>query len=409
VRTDAGGEVADVVPVGAGDEETSEQGGDAEIVRVLAPMPGSEYASWRAVEISRREAARLTEKQARAGARGKSPEKQKLTAKDRESVAAQLPETLFEALQIDTGDLRKDGWSAPPGSRWLDYRRPAGKISARPAPQLARKNAEAKRTVARFALASAVLPRLTEAVPVAEKLRKGLMSRGGAVPVFTGKDDDGRPLRGHCHAFILPEANGRNGRLTHVTVHAERGFGPKALSALHRLSKVWGHGGHDIQTVLIGIGTREAFAGTNLEAGECPLLVESEIWVSRTPFVPTRHPKSTRAGEPKVDDRGLQIGSPEHDLRRLLEELRPDDPLPEPVRVAPTNGAYLGGKAVRWSAFRTQRDQGEGRRASGLAYGFRIEFPRPVAGPIAVGYGAHFGLGMFVPPIDRFRPVEIRE
>lgn len=407
VRADAGGEFADVVPVGAGDEEASEQGGEAEIVRVLAPMPGSDYASWRAAEIGRREAERLAEKRVRAGARGKAPEKQKLTAKDREKVATQLPETLFEALQVDTGDLRKAGWSSPPGSRWLDYRRPVGKISARPAPRHARKDAEAKRTVARFALASAVLPRLTEAVPVAERVREGLMSRGGAVSVFSGKDDDGRPLRGHRHAFILPEANGRHGQLTHVTVFAERGFEPKALSALHRLPKVWGHGGHDIQTVLIGVGTRETFAGEDLDAGECPLLVESKVWVSRTPFVPTRHPKATRAGEPKLD-RGLQIGSPEHDLLRLLRELRPDDPLPEPVRAQRTDGTHLGGKAVRWSAFRTQRKKGEGRRASGLGYGFRIEFPRPVAGPIAVGYGAHFGLGLFVPLIDPMRPVEHR-
>lgn len=26
-----------------------------------------------------------------------------------------------------------------------------------------------------------------------------------------------------------------------------------------------------------------------------------------------------------------------------------------------------------------------------------IEFLEPVSGPIAVGYGAHFGLGLFVP------------
>jgi CRISPR-associated endonuclease/helicase Cas3 len=31
------------------------------------------------------------------------------------------------------------------------------------------------------------------------------------------------------------------------------------------------------------------------------------------------------------------------------------------------------------------------------AKGFRIEFPEIVRGPIAIGYGAHFGLGLFVP------------
>lgn len=44
-------------------------------------------------------------------------------------------------------------------------------------------------------------------------------------------------------------------------------------------------------------------------------------------------------------------------------------------------------------------------RAHGLAngragvhgVGFRVVFPVAVRGPIAVGYGAHFGLGHFVP------------
>lgn len=406
LRTATGGEVGDVVPVATADPPDSAEAEEAEIFRVLAPMTGSEYASWRAAEITRREADRLAAKQARARTRGdEAPEKRVLTAKDREKVSAQLPETLYEALQVDTGDLRKGGWSAPPGSRWLSYRRPAAKVNPRPAPRRAQRATSSERTVARFALASAVLPGLTEAVAVAEKLRHGLMSQGGDVPVFTGRNVHGAPLHGHRHAFILPEANGRDGRLTHFTVYAEMGFEAKALRALHRLVKVWGHGGHDIQTVLIGVGTLESFAGEDLEAGACPLLVESTVWVSRTPFVPTRHPKARRTGEPKLDEYGLQIGSPEHDLRRLLRELIPGSA--EPMRIEHVAGTYLGGKAVRWSAFRTQRNEGEGRRATGSGYGFRIEFPRPVRGPIVVGYGAHFGLGVFVPPIAAFRAVEL--
>jgi CRISPR-associated protein Csb2 len=402
VPAGSGGRVADVLPVVAdtGDRE------ETEIVRVLAPMPAPDYASWRAAEIGRREERTLVDKRTRAAGRGKPPEREKLTPKERQRIAALLPESVFEALQADTGELRKAGWSDPPGSRWLDYRRPRGKISSRPVPRRPSRGSADERTVARFALAGAVLPRLTEAVAVAEKLRQGLLKQGGVVPVFTGRNPDGSILRGHCHAFILPEANGRHGRLTHCTVYAESGFEEDALRALHRLTRVWGHGGHDVQTVLIGVGARASFAGLDLEAGECPLLVESRVWISRTPFVPTRHPKATRGGEPKLDDRRLQIGSPEHDLRRLLRELRRD--LPEPVEVERIAGTHLDGKAVRWSSFRTQRNEGEGRRVAGFACGFRIEFPRPVAGPIAVGYGAHFGLGVFVPPIDRFRPVEVR-
>lgn len=403
------GEIADVVPVAPGDGDPSSE---EETVRVLTPMRPSEYASWRVAELSRREERSLAEKKARARAHGKDPVRERLTAKDRQRISAALPDSLFEALQADTSALRKAGWSDPPGSRWVDYRRPAGKVNPRPAPRKPQRAPETGRTVARFALASAALPRLTEALAVAEKVRLALLKWADGAPVFAGHNADG-PLRGHRHAFFLPEANGRQGRITHITVYAEMGFEESALRALHRLPKVWGHGGHDIQTVLIGVGTPESFAGErgtftedDLEAGRCPLLATSPVWISRTPFVSTRHPKATRRGEPKLDERGLQIGSPEHDLRRLLREL--DRGYPEPLHVQPLAGTHLGGKAVRWSAFRTQRAEGEGRRASGVAYGFRIEFPRPVRGPIAVGYGAHFGLGVFAPPIDPFRPVERR-
>jgi CRISPR-associated protein Csb2 len=407
VRSEPTGDAADVVPVAADEPDPGEA---TEIVRVLAPMPPGEYAAWRTAEIARREARSLTEKQNRARGRGKAPEREKLTAKDRQRIAAALPGSLFEALQADTGELRKAGWNEPPGSRWIAYRRPEGKVQPRPRPQKPRRGTAPGRTVARFALASAVLPRLTEAVAVADRLRKGLLSYAGKVPVFTGRDPEGKPRSGHDHAYFLPEANGRDGRITHVTVFAEMGFEDNALRALHRLPKVWGHGGHDIQTVLIGVGSPDSFAG----------YVESKVWISRTPFVPTRHPKVTRSGVPKVDDQGLQIGSPEHDLRRLLGELlngrtaQGDQGAeagtrgaPEAIRVEPLAGTHLGGKAVRWSAFRTERDGG-GKRASGAGYGFLVELAEPVRGPIVVGFGAHFGLGVFAPLIDSFLPEKFR-
>lgn len=129
------------------------------------------------------------------------------------------------------------------------------------------------------------------------------------------------------------------------------------------------------------------FVGTGADHAFCPLLSLSRVWVSRTPFIPTRHPKVTRAGALKLDaTTGLQIGSPEHEVRRLLGL----ENLPEIASVEPIAGALLGKKQIGWSSFRLSR---EGCRG----YGFRIEFSEPVQGPLAVGYGAHFSMGLFVP------------
>lgn len=116
-------------------------------------------------------------------------------------------------------------------------------------------------------------------------------------------------------------------------------------------------------------------------------------WVSRTPFVPTRHAKRTRAGVPKRDASGLQIGSPEHELRRLLGLAG----FPEPVAVEPAGFTRLSRREVPWQEFQCRRIGGKGRRVAydRGGYGFRIEFAEAVRGPVAVGYASHFGIGMF--------------
>ena len=257
-------------------------------------------------------------------------------------------------------------------------------------------------TVARYVAASQGPPR-TVALPVAEKVSEALQSLSDGAAVFTGKSADGRPLAGHRHASVFCEAGPGDGRIRHVTVHAPMGFDDRALDALSRLVKVWSDRGGELWLVLAGIGRRQDFAGRNAAAGRCPLLDAARAWVSHTPFVPTRHPKARHTGEPKLDERGLQIGSPEHDLRRLLGHR-----FPEPVRLEPLGETVLAGRRTPWSAFRTVRTGGGGRRSTGRGYGFRLEFPRPVRGPIAVGYGAHFGLGTFTPAAEDPAAEEVR-
>lgn len=363
-----------------------------EIIQTLAPMPPAELAAWRARTYERELERLLGDKRERAAKRGKDPAKVKLSASDKKKLDAAVPATLMDALHVDTGELHKQGWSGVPGARWVDYARPRDRLALLPVPR-SRPSATELPTVARFAVASDVPPRLTEAVSVAERVRRALMSRSDGAPVFAGKDASGNPLRGHQHAFVLPEANGEHGYVTHVTLHAPMGFDADARRAMDGLRRVWGPDRYDVQLVLVGVGRPEDFAGTDLRAGQCPLLAESTTWISRTPFVPTRHPKTNRRGEPKLDDAGLQVGSAEHDLRRLLAA----EGLPRPVHVESRRSTLVGGKETRWLAFETRRFKGGGLRGARVGAGFELTFDRPVRGPIAVGFGAHFGLGVFVP------------
>ncbi len=366
-------------------------------IQTLAAMPSQEYLNWRVAKLEERKSRRLAELHA-SKPDGKTSDTAKLKKKDLEKIEQSLPVDIFGALHVDIGDLKKARWSQPPGSMWVSYARPRGSFEVMPHAGKMEHSIN-KQTVARFAVASQVPPRLTDAISFAERIHATLVCRSDGSSMFTGCDESGKPLEGHRHAFIHCESNlglgnGQRGEITHVVVHAPKGFELRDRQALDGLDRVWGHGGHDVQLILLGVGQPEDFAGLDTTRGGSPILAESQIWVSRTPFVSTRHPKATKTGVPKLDDNGLQIGSPEHELRRLL--MLAGFPIPSLVEaVAFTD---LAGHETRWLDFRRQRNNGEGKHAIGsFGYGFRVEFPEIVRGPIAIGYGAHFGLGLFVP------------
>jgi len=297
-----------------------------------------------------------------------------------------VPSNLWSALHAETGDLQKQGWSAAPGSRWVDYVRPNDAF--RVTYQRKLKIEQIRPTVARFALSCAVLPRLTDAVFIGERMRQALMakSRGlngseHALPVFSGKGPDGLRLDDdHSHAFYLPSDEDGDGRIDHMTVYATQGFDKHARQAIGMLKKLWGAGGHDIHTILIGIGQPQDYGGFLMRDGQAPTLAQSRIWRSVTPYVLTRHPKKNGKDSPTS-----QVA------RDLLRR-----EFPMPARIKPLDHTMINGKKVHWLEFRRLRSRGGGQLADARGFGFLIAFAEPVRGPIVLGYGCHFGLGQFV-------------
>jgi len=249
-----------------------------------------------------------------------------------------------------------------------------------------------KPTVARYALTDPG-PLLTQTILLAERVHRALVELSDGSAVFTGCDSSKRPLQGHRHAHIFCESipcKGREsrGEITEISIYAPMGFSPLDEKALQRLKEIYDHHGNSVDLLFLGLGRREDFGRT----GASPLFTRSRVWVSRTPFLPTRHPKATRAGVPKVDCTGFQIGSPEHELLRLLVLAG----FPEPDMMERVDHTRLGEGDVPWDAFVRRRGADERRpAANGEGYGFRILFPVAVQGPVAVGYGGHFGMGGF--------------
>jgi CRISPR-associated protein Csb2 len=356
-----------------------------ELVRLLAPAKPVDYENWRTSFLS---------------ARQQAGEKKRPGKKSKKVETPQVPEDLFAALHAETGELHDAGWNLPPGAEYINYIRPENAFAPAIKPRL--RQSKKLPTVARYAVVSVVSPSITQAISVADRVHKTLCSysdRSGAPGfVFTGLDEQGKPRSDHAHAHIFCEANGPRDAITHIVVTAEMGFDEAACLALRKLNHVWGHGGHDIRLVLHGIGQPMDFE-------ECPLFGRSKKWVSFTPFVSTRHAKAYRDGRPKIAANGWQEGSAPHDLLRLLaqnpnwQEARIVRQLNERDRPF-CFGEKSAERRFCSLQFQTIRHNGNGKRGNGSGGGFIIEFPEPVRGPIAVGYGAHFGLGLFMPMLE---------
>lgn len=393
-----------------------------ERIALLAPLDPVSFAHWRSDAVAQR----TTTAPAKETAKKKA---ERLAKTD-----ALFPKDVIAVLLTTTRQLREDGWSQPPGTRWLSYWRDDAALTTAPAREVRRGRAGGRApTTALLALASdtvnqEVLPRLEEALWRAERVHRALVQLSderGAGPsrCFTGKDDAGRPLEGHQHAMVLPVSLAGSGRIDHVLVHAPMGLDGGARAALAKIRKMWAKKNEpEMFVTLVGLGGVEDFAQL------VPHVRAAKVWTSTTPFVAPRFLKSKGPSslegqvQRELASRGLpaaarvqvQLESGDYcegeDFWRAWEKRVPR----AVVLVAhgtSTAAEHTGTGtllAQRWRHFRMERgdkrtpaEREEGVKknsppvAAGL--GLRVTFAKPVTGPIALGYGAHFGLGVMAP------------
>jgi CRISPR-associated protein Csb2 len=304
----------------------------------------------------------------------------------------------------------------PPGSKWVTYLRPKDSFKVDPKPPRKAKT-RPKPTVARFAFDSPVLPLVEDTIRIAELARRTCMGvyrrieeqrlYDGPTPqshplprskAFSGKDDTGQPLEGHTHAFFIPTDEDSDGRIDHLTMVAEMGFGPQEVKALDRLRILKREGSDPLNLILLAVGMMEAISTPKVFG-------PSKAWRSETPFITTRYQKTRGT---KKDPPELQgIDNQRAFARRLLLDeidrlriLRPE--IPEPLSVEFLNEEHRMGahrlRPIQFKRFRQKRSDDGGRRPAGA---FRIVFPEPVFGPICLGHSSHFGLGLFVPDDEK--------
>jgi CRISPR-associated protein Csb2 len=294
------------------------------------------------------------------------------------------PDQLLGVLTDNTADMHRRGDRVPAGTRWVAYRRPSTLVAS-PA---SRQAGGSRVRVVRLALVGRPAPPITDTLIIGDLTRRAALSRYGRIsggrtsPVLSGKDESGEPLTGHRHAFYLPVDDDDDGFIDHIVVLARDGFDRLEERALAEIVALYGRRGIRYPVRFVDSSVELSLAGR--WAGP------SRVWRTKTPFVLSRHPKLRGESGNK-----RWVDSPEEQLRRALRDQslpwQDDQVLVELYR---DRGEAPGG--LPWAAFHRRR---AGRTGVSL-FGVRLEFSEPVQGPIALGFGCHFGLGLFA-PIDR--------
>jgi CRISPR-associated protein Csb2 len=325
------------------DQETGELRG--ELINLFAPVSAKEYA--------RRRSQFLADK-----------------AQSRK-LANTLPEDFVSALSIDTADLQKHGWSQPPAAARVTYLRPVDALRPK---RMQRKPGVPGATTARFLLLGKPLPRVEDSVRIGEILRKAVMARFSrdesgkrrAPPIFSGHDlpDENR----HQHAFYLPWDSDGDGRIDRVLLHVPAGFAPEHRRIIESLRKLWRPGGAEWRLFLEGVGGAEIV----------PLLTaETSDWVSVTPYLHPWHTKKRFSIPDQIRRECRERGLPEPKEMERLQEIR--------VGQRPR-------RPIHFYRFRSKHGLVQPDRQGSF---WRVRFSEPIKGPLALGFGCHFGLGLF--------------
>lgn len=293
--------------------------------------------------------------------------------KSQKKFTSTLPESLLDALSVDTSDLRKLGWSLPPAARKVSYVRPLGALRPRRTIQHA---THPRVTAVSFVLSGKPLPRVEDTLRIGELIRVATMSQCKRVfgeenipSIFSGH---GLPKNNrHGHAFYLPWDSDDDGRLDRVLVYVPDGMGASEQQALVKLQRLWERGGNEWRLVFEGSGS-----STVAEKLARP----SVVWESITPYLHPWHVKKRF----NVADQ----------IRRECRKRG----FAEPILIEAIDMVNVGkGRVchpIHFQRLRSRRGLTQPDRAGRF---LRLTFADPIAGPLALGFSCHYGLGMFKP------------
>lgn len=300
----------------------------------------------------------------------------------------QHPCNLLSCIQVTTEFLHAHGWAQPPGSLKVFYWRPDSALEAKPL-SLPRRRHDRSIPAMLLSLTAPrgndhALPMVYRSLPQAELLHRAVVqaaTKGNTAPcpVLTGCDEQRRPLKGaHEHAHIVPLDLDDDGHIDHVLIWAKMGLDSRAQAAIRSVRRTFTkNGSGDLKLSVAASGSLDELVGITRTKSGASVLGLSTTWASVTPFIAPRYVKKNGHNQ-------------------LFEQVRTEllqHGITEPVTVTYAKASDEVRKLRHFV-----RSRGKGPQACvDMGYAIELRFERPVQGPIAVGYGSHFGLGLFKP------------
>lgn len=284
-----------------------------------------------------------------------------------------LPDTLLEALSLDTSQLRKRGWNRPPAAQPVTYLRPVDALQPVRHAQVA---TTLPATTVSFILVGKPLPRVEDSLRIGELSRMAIMSRAkkrfGADAIPRILSGHGLPAGNrHHHAFFLPLDSNHDGRIDRLLIHFPGGMDQAMRQTIESLDHLWQRNGPEWQLILEGTGAASAVTS---------IATPSTQWVSTTPYLHPWHAKKRFSVEDQI--------------RRECRERG----LPEPDSITPLSSIDVGNNRLRKPIhFHRHRNKRVNHQPDRLGSFWHLEFPEPVDGPMALGFACHYGLGLFQP------------
>lgn len=326
------------------------------------------------------------------------------------------PEVTHDQLQLTTDDKAVRNATVPPGAVWKFAQRPA-----RPAIRSQRKMSPRKHpstNFLQFALGSRVAPTLDHIALITNWFRgravrfflehecgvdQGIWQKAGiaereAVSLLSGKGFDRKKLSNHEHAYFGLYLDPETKKPTRLVAWRKTPFTSAEEEAIRYAA-----------SIPFSLGHRQKSKKGQATAKRDPWKVHCvpfdnpvppppgfhsehsfSEWESLTPYVPPRHAFDSR-GKPKAGEAPIQqlhneLERADFNVQKIISLDRKNQPIPDEEE--------LDGE---WVKVHSPKNQSGTTNQSKRGYRFRLTFPEPACGPIALGHSSHFGLGLFVP------------